>query len=664
MRFGADYYPEHWPEQRWQKDAELMQAAGINVVRIGEFAWCKMEPEEGKHDFSWLDRVISILSEKGIDVVLCTPTAAPPNWLIQKHRDILPKNAMRIVKEIGSRRHYCLNNKIYQKYTEKIVTALAEYFKTNKSVIAWHIDNEFGCHDTTRCYCDNCSDSFRKWLKKKYETLDELNKRWGTIFWSQWYNEWEQIPLPWYNVAGHNPALVLDFYRFSSDSNVKYQQLQIDILKRITPNIAITHNLMGRFREIDYYNLAENLDFVSWDNYPNLGAPYRPAVGHDIMRGVGRGKNFWVMEHQCGQTNWDRINSCLRPKMARLWTYQSIGHGADAIVYFRWRWCRFGAEKFHSGILAHNGTGDNRVYKEISEIGKEIARIGNEIEGSKVISEVAMLYNYEDGWALDYKPFPTERIEYLDHFEYYYKALHKLNVSVDIVHPEMDLSKYRMVVAPMLHIVSKKIRDNLYNYVKNGGVLISTLFSGIVDEYDTVTDKSYPGELGELFGIRVVECDPIPASIGNSVRVADESLSRKEYAVDIWCDVIQSNSAEVIAVFTSDFYADMPAITLNRYGNGKAIYVGTIGKGSFFVDLMKWGLKQAGIEAPFHTEEGVEVLRREDDATIFTFLLNHNNHEVSIKLPEPAIDLISNKNMEGNISLGPREVGVLKGAKR
>ena len=405
MYFGADYYPEHWPKERWAEDAKLMKEASINVVRVAEFAWAKLEPMEDNYDFSWLDEAIETLVNEGIEAVMGTPTATPPKWLMDKYPEIYMKDKFGQIRGFGSRRHHCYNSPVYHEYSSRIVAKMAEHYRQNPNVVAWQIDNEFGCQDTGQCYCEDCLAAFKEWLKNKYGTIEAVNVAWGTVFWSQNYQGWDEMILPGYTVCdesdnnfhGHNPGMLLDFYRFSSDSVVNYQKLQIDEIRKVADQ-PITHNMMGHFPEIDYFDLGEDLDFVCWDNYPKNQwgiSDYRNiAMAHDLMRGV-KDKNFWVMEQQSGPCGWSVLGDTPEPGQLRLWTYQAIAHGAEAIVYFRWRTCTFGAEEYWYGILDHDGI-PRRRYQEIKQTGKELQALSDWIIDSKVVSHVALIKSYDN----------------------------------------------------------------------------------------------------------------------------------------------------------------------------------------------------------------------------------------------------------------------------
>ncbi|MCE5258830.1 MAG: beta-galactosidase, partial [Chloroflexi bacterium] len=405
MYYGADYYPEHWPQERWETDARLMEEAGINLVRMGEFAWSLYEPQEGIYHWEWLEQAIATLAAHGIHTVLGTPTATPPAWMCQAYPEIMvcERNGRRVT--FGERRQYCPTNAVYRQLSRRIASAMAERFGSNPHVVAWQIDNEFAGHHP-RCYCPDCQRAFQNWLRAKYGTLEELNGAWGAHFWSHDYTNWAQIPLPVDSNGVSNPCLELDFYRFASDQWVGFQHNQVEALRKIVPaHQRITHNFMGyNFQEINYFDLARELDFVAWDNYPIFQAsdPAHIALNHAAMRGL-KNQPFWVMEEQSGPSGWQVMSRQPRPGQIRLWAYQAIAHGADAIVYFRWRTCQFNTEEYWHGILEHHGQPRRRYY-EVQRMGQEIARIGDRLSGAMPPKAAAMILSYGDIYALRLQP--------------------------------------------------------------------------------------------------------------------------------------------------------------------------------------------------------------------------------------------------------------------
>jgi len=649
MYLGADYYPEHWEKERWSIDASLMEKAGINVVRLAEFAWSRLEPDDGVYDFSWLDEVMNILDKDRIEVVLCTPTAAPPAWLIEKHPDILPIDRSGRRMSFGARRHYCITNKNYYYYSERVIRKMAEHYKDNPQVIGWQVDNEFG---GPKCYCENCRKEFQLWLKKRYKTLENLNNSWGNAFWSHDYTSWEQIPLP--IVRYHNPAFDLDFRRFFSDMTVEYSNMQIRLLKELNPDKFVTHNFMGFFPELNYYKLAKEYDFVSWDNYPQkLENRFSSALAHDIMRGLKK-KNFWIMEEQCSYLTRDDITRTLPPGEMRLWTYHCYAHGADAVVYFRWRACNFGIEQFHSGVLQHDGTDKSISYKEATQIGKEISRIGNNFENSKVISPVAIIYDYENIWvnyAYQEKPmysYPGEILRF-------YKLIKRMGINVDIVRPTDNFSSYKVVIAPLLYIMTEEIAKDIKDYVSNGGTFIASFRCAIKDENSNMLKEVLPGKLRDLFGISIYAWDNIGE---RTVDVIDNKGN--VYKGDTFADLITPNSASVIAKYNSSWYTPYAAVTVNQYGKGKASYVGCGLSQEFYNSLMGECLSTFAIKDIIFPEE-VEVNTREKDGKKFIFITNFSDSSKKITLIKPFLEMIKEVKLEGEVELEPFGVIILEG---
>lgn len=666
--FGVDYYPEHWPEERWSEDAQLMAEAGFNVVRLAEFAWSKMEPEEGCFDFGWLDRAMDILAAHGMQVVLGTPTASPPPWLMTKHPEIFRVREDSHGVTYGNRRGYCPNHPVYHNYTRRLITHMADHYAEHPAVIGWQIDNEFG----DRCYCPVCARAFRDWLRRRYESLAELNRRWGTVFWSHVYTDWDQIPVPLATGGSPNPSLALDFGRFVSDSYVAYQQIQVDILREKCPQHFITHNFMGfKYDCINYYDLAHNLDFVAWDNYPRTQwsmqtqmDPSHAALAADTMRGLKR-RNFWVMEQQAGSSGWEVVSVAPRPGELRLWAYQSIAHGADAIVFFRWRTSRFGAEQYWHGLLDHDGH-PGRRYQEIKRMGAEIKRVGEQIAGSSIKPSVAMLLSYDSRFAFQVQG-NNPYFGYASHFQQFYRALYRRHVGVDIVDPAANLSAYRLVLAPALHLVSDAVVQNLEDFVGTGGVLVLTPRSGVKDDANVVVNQRLPGLLSELCGAEVDEYDSLSSDMHNSLEfVLPELATSSPVPTSTWCDVLKPNGATVVARYTQDYYAGKPAITLNRltasdgHGQGQVVYIGTLGDDCLIDSLAGWLLSLAGVQPILNAPAGIEIAERRQGGQRLLFLLNHTDQAQEVALNDSYVNLLDGAApVQGIISLAPREVMLL-----
>ena len=428
MNFGVCYYPEHWPESRWALDAQMMREAGIEIVRIAEFAWTKMEPAEGRFEWDWLDRAIETLAAEGLQVILGTPTATPPAWLTRSYPEILRVDGNGRSRDHGTRRHYCPTNQTYRSQCQKIVTTMVERYANHPAIIGWQTDNEIGGGHTGRCYCEDCSASFREWLKAKYGSLDALNTAWGNIFWSQSYSDWDQIRTPSDHIDKKNPSHELDYFRFASDTFVDFQKEQIDILREKAPNHFITHNFMGLYQDLDQFDLAADLDFATWDNYPtgnperwrqlmyppgmntdrcdpvyahDVGDPIITGMAHALTRAL-KDKPFWIMEQQCGQINWGKINQWVRPNTTRLWSWHALMEGADTIIYFRWRPTLFAHEQYHSGILKQDSTPDFGYYEHL-KLAQE-KELLDDITDQPFTADVAIMFDFNDLWALQLQP--------------------------------------------------------------------------------------------------------------------------------------------------------------------------------------------------------------------------------------------------------------------
>jgi len=666
MYFGCDYYPEHWPEERWEEDARMMKEAGFNVVRMGEFAWSKLEPKEGQFDFTWLDKAIEILGRYNIKTILGTPTAAPPPWLAKKYPEILRVDKQGIRTSFGGRRSYCPNSSVYHTYSQKIVSKMAEHYKDNENVVGWQIDNEFGGdREKGLCYCKQCARSFRKWLRNKYETIDKLNQEWGTVFWSQIYTEWDEIPVPRELETAHNPSLLLDYRRFISDSYITYQKLQLDILRRICPDKFITNNLMGLFNGIDYYKLARPLDFISWDNYPNLRfvggekSPVIVSLSHDLMRGL-KGKSFWVTEEQSGPSGWQCVDPTPYPGEIRLWTYQAIAHGAEGILYFRWRTSRFGTEQFWHGILDHSGI-PTRRYEEVKKVGWELKRIGEKITGLKFPQKVAMLTSYDEQWAFEIQP-NNPKFNYQEHFASYYRLLNAWNIPVDVVSTKEDLSKYKLVIAPSLFLISDEIAENLKNFVRKGGVLITTFRSGVKNWNNVAFDDLLPAKLTDLLGIQVIEYNSLSPAQKCEMELTHPQIESLRGECDIWCDIIRCKEAEIVGKYTQHYYKDQPCITANQFGKGYAVYIGTNPSLEIKKEILRWTLQKSGIKPSFQVDsEDLEIVLREKGNKNYLFFLNHSDKKHYIKLDRSYLEVIENREYpkDSIIAMEPKGVRIL-----
>ncbi|MFO7680422.1 MAG: beta-galactosidase [Chloroflexota bacterium] len=658
--FGADYYPEHWPQERWAEDARLMAEAGMNVVRMAEFAWSLLEPENGRFDFTWLDKAIDVLSAQGIRVVLGTPTAAAPPWLMSQQEDLflVDKSGMR--RTFGLRRAYCPNNLLYHQHTRRIVTAMAEHYQGETAVIGWQIDNEFG----DRCYCSICQQAFQIWLQKKYGTLAELNQKWGTIFWSHVYTEWSQIPVPLDTIASHNPGLNLDYYRFMSDSYRAYQKSQIDILRQYMPHHFMTHNLMGfKYPLLNNYDMTEDLDLVSWDNYVRMQwiketavSPAIPALNHDTMRSLKK-KNFWVMEQQSGSGGWEIVSPHLKPGDLRLWTYQAIAHGADGMVYFRWRTALHGTEQYWHGILDHHGI-PGRRYAEVKQVGQELQKMGSLITGSPVHAEVAVMQSYDTRFAFQVQP-NNRRFQYEAHIQDIYNGFYDLNIPVDVISEKDNVHGYKAVVVPAMYVLTQETATNLENFAAAGGLVVFTPRTGVKDDANAVVNMKLPGLAARMSGVEVEEYVSLPPDLDNTVQFGLPDLE-EDFPASVWADVLEMRGAKVVGWYTADHFANKPAVTINRFGEGNVIYLGTMGDCLFYGAMARWIAALAEVEPLMQTPAGVEVAARITPRGKLLFVLNHTESEQTVALNGRYHDMLNGETaVSGTITLPAKAVSIL-----
>ncbi|MDC0268133.1 beta-galactosidase [bacterium] len=679
MYFGVDYHPEHWvypyagsvenPEARWQEDARLMAEAGVNVVRFGEYVWGICEQEEGVFDFQWMHRLMDIMKEHEIKVVLCTPTAAPPLWLTRKHPEILPVDENGLLLHDGTRHAACLNSGVFWEYSKRIVSKLAEAIGKHEQLIAWQIDSGVGGHATEFSFNEETGRDWHAWLEAKYGTIDQLNNAMGTRFWGQLVRRFEEVPMPKRAPTLHNPALVLDWMRFSSDTIVAYIRMQATLLREITPGKPVTTMMRALSRHYDHFDVAEVLDFTSLDSYATIKSkPAENAMEVDILRSLKKqecqtpdedNQGFWVMEQKAGNVNWQSVNSLVRPGVVRLFTYQLISRGCDGILYFFWRQPRIGSEKFYGGILSHTGKGDTRTYLEIKQIGEEIRLLEPIIKGSEVKAETCILYSHDNDWSLKQGMQPTQEFKLREHIQLFHSALHDLNIPVDFARPTDDLSSYKLVIAPSLHQLAWGEADRLKLYVQNGGTLVGTCNSGLVDEHHIVPTDGFPLGMTDLFGLEVVEFDPLPVDQENHLHMKAGFPSTHMHPARLWCDIIEPAECKIMATFAKDFYAGRPALTRNTFGLGKAVYIGTMSHLPFYLDLITWLRQECQLSSLMRVPEGVEVSMRQRDNSKIYFLLNHQSSPVRIQFYQPVHDYLTGSTLQGGHDLPPHGVLVI-----
>ncbi|WP_228373362.1 beta-galactosidase [Demequina gelatinilytica] len=631
--YGGDYNPEQWPRDVWDDDMRLMRRAGVTVATIGVFSWARLEPRDGEYDFAWLDDLMDLMHANGVRADLATATASPPKWLVDKHPEILPVTDDGTVLSFGGRQHYRPSSAAYRTHATRLVRALAERYGTHPALEAWHVGNEYGCH-VSRDYSDEAAVGFRVWLRERYGDIDTLNAAWGTSFWSQRYTEFAQVDPPRVTPAGTNPTQTLDFDRYSSDELRACLRAEIAVLREVTPDIPLTTNFMGLFKNIDYWTWADDLDFISDDLYPDPEDPESPmlaAMARDLMRSLGGGRPWMLMEQATSAVNWREFNAPKPAGMHRLLSLQSVARGADGIMQFQWRASQAGSEKFHAAMVPHAGE-DSRIYRETEALGAELASIAD-IRGARCEARVAMVVDWPSWWALEQGSMPS-RLSYVEQLTRWYRALWRRGVLVDMVHPSGDLGGYDVVIAAGAIALDDAALENLAGVPARGGQLVVGYQTAVLDQHAHARLGGYLGALQEALGVRVEELWPLRT--GRIAGLAAGSVSE-------WGELVRVRDAEVLATFVGSEDLDgQPAITRKVHGDGAAFYVATAPER--LGDAVERVLEDAGV--PWTAlPPGVEVVTRGDR----TFVLNH----------APASSTVTVAGQD--VQVGPRDVVILRG---
>jgi beta-galactosidase len=661
ISYGGDYNPEQWPESVWREDVKLMLEAGVNLVTVGVFSWAKLQPSARRFDFKWLDRVLDLLHRNGIGVCLATATASPPPWLSARYPEVLPVTADGVQLQVGSRQQYSPSSRVYQKFAAALVTRLARRYRRHPALVTWHINNEYGCHIPDGCHGPESTRAFRHWLRKKYPTLDALNEAWGTAFWSQRYGQWEEIFTPRRAPYHSNPTQCLDFKRFTSDAFLALHRMELAILRRATPKIPVTTNFMGFFKPLDYRTWARELDYISWDSYPDpsdeAAARAAAAAGHDLMRSLKPDRPFVLMEQATSGVNWRPVNMPKRPGIMRLQSLQTVARGGDGVLFFQWRASQSGAEKYHSGMVQHVPVSQSRVFAEVKVLGGELKKL-QAVTGSLVRNRVAIAFDWPAWWAVELESKPG-RIDYAAWANELHRWFYCQNIGVDFVHPGSDLSGYSLVVAPALYLLAAGDAANIEKFVGRGGTLLATYFSGIVDEKEHVVLGGYPALLRKTLGLWVEEWVPYPNGRTNRVR-----FGGARYLCDHWCDLLHLEGAKALATYTGDFFSGSPAVTQHKFGLGSAYYLGTRLDTTGLDRLLAQVARTAKLTPPLRAPADVEVTVRENAQNRFLFLLNHGENPARISLGKwHGRELLSGLVVSGSLHLPPLDVRVLQVAK-
>jgi beta-galactosidase len=644
---GGDYNPEQWLERPdiLEKDLEMLEESGCNVVSLGMFSWSTLEPEEGVYELGWLEKVINRLYERGISTILATPSGARPKWMADRYPEVLRVDEQRRRQLFGFRHNHCYTSPVYREKTFEINKRLSERFGKHPGVILWHISNELG----GECHCPLCQEAFRNWLREKYQTIEKLNRQWCTTFWSHTYQNFDQIESPSSIGETQLHGLNLDWKRFVTDQTADFIRHEVRAIREGGSVLPVTTNLMYYFKGLDYFKIAKEIDVVSWDTYPTwhkgtvLETAYDNGMCHDLMRSL-KGKPFLQMESCPTSTNWQSVSKLKRPGVLLAQAMQAIAHGSDSALYFQVRQSRGASEKFHGAIIDHYGGKDTRVFREVSEVGAVLKQLSC-LTGSRVESQAAILYDWDSQWAMEDSQGPRNQgLPYYDTLKKCYRSFRKQGLNVDLVDMDCEISRYKILALPMCYMFQKGFAEKIRSYVENGGILVTTYWSGIVDETDRCYLEGTPHGLMDVLGIRSMEIDALYDGEENSLVPVNGNVlgMERSYRCQYLCDLVELRGAEPVLTYGSDFYEGYPALTVNRFGKGSAWYVAADGEEALFEDLMEAVMRQQGIKGPVAEKipEGVEVTVRETEEVRYYFYQNFGTVPAFLPKPEGKTEVL------------------------
>ncbi len=641
MYYGVSYYPEHKSPEELAADLKLLKESGINTVRMGEFAWNRFEPEEGRYEFGWLDGVVAELGEAGIKTIVCTPTACPPDWIFYRYPDMAYTDNRRVKRPFGGRRHYCYSNEDYRRHCAAVTKAIARHYGTNPYVAGFQIDNEPAQETTGRCCCPSCTIKFQNWLKSKYGSIEEWNRRSGGIFWSQEYSGFFQIHPPVNTIEVHsqqsinayheNPTLRLEFERFSSESQIEFQDIQTDILKQYTAYPVTTNSTGLATNSIDYYRSFQKLDCFAFDFYPNLRDSKVDSFPYAFARGIKHKVPFWVLEFVSGGGHKLGGDGRLQPNPGALKqaVVQSMAHGAEMMLHFQFRTFPFGAEQLNYAIVDADGV-PRRRYREMQETAKLLKQL-EPLEKTVISSQAAICFDYDCHWALRIKPVNDPLFHYIRHASLYYNTLAQLGVGTDVISFDADFSGYKAIVLPAAIVLPERMREKLKGYVKKGGTLIATFLTSAKNEDNVGYTESLPAGLTDLFGMGVQEVEPV-----FPLNQAEIRLSSGETGKDGGWSELLEGSAEMKAIYAASFKRGQGVVSYNRYGSGHAWYIGTCPENDLLKRLLEAICANGAIEPNTilpPAGSAVEVVKRccPESGKAYYFLFNFGTEPVSLQ---------------------------------
>lgn len=660
--YGGDYNPEQWPEETWEDDLKLLKEAHINILTLNVFSWGLLQPKEDTYDFTMLDKIMDLVKKYDFKVFMATSTGAHPAWMPKKYPDTVRVETNGLRRKYGRRHALCPNSSNYRKFSAALAGELAKRYGEYDNIVAWHVNNEYN----GMCFCENCENAFRKWLKARYKTIENVNKAWNANFWSHTYHDFDEIVAPsalsemnmrWNRMRTSFQGLSLDYSRFMSDSFLECFLVEKEAIQRYSHDVPITTNFQGIIKQLDMHKWAKQLDIVGWDNYP--GYKEEPAaVGfrHEIVHGLQNGRPFALMEQSPGVNNWDEYCRLKRPGIMRLWSYQALAHGSDTVMFFQMKRSVGSCEKFHGAVIDHCGRNDTRVFREVTALGDELEnKLKGEILGARTKSDVAILFDWENWWAVENSAGPSSYVNYMEETVRFYKGLFKRNISADVIGTEADFSKYKLIIAPLLYMNKNGFDEKIRNYIRNGGNFITSFFSGYVDENDNVITGGYPGKWKDFMGFWVEESDAIPPEEKNSF-----SYKGKTYEAGFICDLLRPEEAESLAEYERDFYKGTCVLAKNKYGKGTTWHVGTKSNDAFYRDFLhdicdELGIKPISESVP----EEVEVTLRENENGRYLFLLNHADQEIRFQSDIAGIDLLSGNKIIANEEMRMPAYGVV-----
>lgn len=631
---GGDYNPDQWLDRPdiIDEDFTLFPKAGVNVVSIGIFAWSRLEPSEGVYTFEWLDTLMDRLAQAGMQAVLATPSGAKPAWMSESYPEILRVSAARVKDLHGGRHNHCYSSPVYRQKAVAMNTKLAERYGKHPALALWHVSNEYG----GECHCPLCQEAFRNWLKDRHGSLEELNRHWWTDFWSHRYSDWSQVESPSPQGETSVQGLNLDWKRFVDHQSRDFFLAESAPLRALSPDVPLTVNMMGTYPVLDYPKWAPHVDIISWDSYPRWHNPQvsdiaeaaRTAFLHDLNRGMKQGQPWLLIESTPSQVNWQPVNRLKAPGMNRLSSLQAVAHGSDSVMYFQWRKGRGAAEKYHGAVVDHGSGDKTRVFQEVAGLGKELATLGT-VAGSRIPAKAAILYDWENRWAIDgFYGFNQPERDYEGFCTKFHRGLWSQSISTDVLDQDGDFSAYRVLVAPMLHLVKPGVAKRLEDFVAAGGTLVLSFLSGWVDEHDLVTMDGFPGPLRKLAGIWAEELDPLWKDQENTLVMAPgNSLGLTgSYKLKSFCELIHAEGSEVLARYGSDWYKDRPVLTRNNFGKGKVYYLASQAEDAFVEDFMKSLARESALpRVVADLPSGVQASARVQGDKAFVFTMNWNN---------------------------------------